>query len=128
MENKNSGITIRSFTDLVAWREAHALVLDMYRATRQFPKEELFGLTNQMRRAAVSISSNIAEGFSRASRAEKNRFYNIAQGSLIELQNQLIVARDVAYIISADFDRIATKTVAVHKLINGLMKSSRDDA
>jgi len=126
MEQEQKG-KIKSFTDLVAWREAHGLVLDMYGVTRQFPKEELFGLTNQMRRAAVSVSSNIAEGFSRRSRTEKNRFYNIAQGSLIELQNQLIVSRDVGYMLKVDFDRIATKTIAVHKLINGLMKSARDD-
>lgn len=125
MEQKEK---ITSFTDLVAWKEAHKLVLVIYRLTKQLPKEELFGLTNQMRRAAVSISSNIAEGFSRSSRVEKNRFYNIAEGSLIELQNQLLIARDVDYIVSVDFDRIASQTVVVHKLISGLFKSSRDSA
>ncbi len=118
---------IKSFTDLVAWREAHALVLLVYRATKQFPKEELFGLTNQMRRAVVSISSNVAEGFSRRSRVEKNRFYDIAQGSLTEIQNQLLIARDVSYCSKVEFEEIARQTVRVHKLITGLLKSSRND-
>lgn len=127
MGNESFKTIIRSFTDLAAWREAHASVLDVYGVTRTFPKEELFGLTNQMRRAVVSISSHIAEGFSRGSRVEKNRFYNIAQGSFIELQNQSIIARDVGYMTKVDFDRIASKTISVHTLINGLMKSFRDD-
>lgn len=127
-EQQKSAQKIKSFTDLVAWRESHALVLSVYLITKHFPKDELFGLTNQMRRAAVSVSSNVAEGFSRSSRMEKNRFYNIAEGSLIELQNQLIVARDVGYMPKADFDSVAEKTVTVHRLISGLYKSSRDGA
>ena len=101
--NQESG-KIRSFTDLDAWREGHRLVIDIYKITREFPKEELFGLTNQLRRAAVSFTSNIAEGFSRNSYKEKLQFYSIALGSLTEVQNQLLVARDVEYITKEDFN------------------------
>jgi four helix bundle protein len=85
---------IKSFTDLNAWKQGHALVLLIYGMTKQFPKEEMFGLTNQIRRAVVSITSNISEGFSRNSSKEKAQFYFTALGSLTEVQNQLLIARD----------------------------------
>lgn len=116
---------IRSFTDLNAWKEAHKLVLMIYKATKNFPKEELFGLMNQMRRAAVSITSNIAEGFSRQSYKEKVQFYCVAQGSNTELQNQLLVARDVGYLAKEEFHEIAQQSVISHKLLNGLIKKSK---
>jgi len=80
---------IRHFTDLRAWQEGHTLVLAVYKVTKDFPKEELFGLTNQIRRAVVSVTSNIAEGFTRYSSKEKNQFYFVCLGSLAEVQNQL---------------------------------------
>ena len=116
---------IKSFTDLKTWQEAHKLVLIIYKATKQFPREELFGLTNQMRRAAVSITSNIAEGFSRQSYREKVQFYSIAQGSNTELQNQLLVAKDVEYLEKTDFKEIVNQSIIVHKLLNGLIKKSK---
>lgn len=117
---------IKSFTDLIAWQEAHKLVLLIYELTKKFPKEELFCLVTQMRRAAISISSNIAEGFSRRSYIEKNRFYSMAQASVTELQNQLLVARDEKYISREKFNNAAQLSIAVHKLINGLIRSSKD--
>lgn len=116
---------IKSFTDLYAWQEGHSLVLDVYRITKKFPKEELFGLTNQLRRAAVSFTSNLAEGFSRHSYKEKTQFYSIALGSLTEIQNQLLVARDLGYITKEEFDNLARKTVTISKITNGLIKKSR---
>ena len=116
---------IKSFTDLNAWREAHTLVLEIYRITKQFPKEEQFGLTNQIRRAGVSITSNIAEGFSRNSYREKVQFYSMSLGSLTEVQNQLLIARDIGYIETDIFQKVAAQSVAVNKLINGLIKSSK---
>ena len=116
---------IRSFTDLDAWKEGHKLVLMVYEATKKFPKEETFGLVSQTRRCAVSITSNVAEGFSRQSYKEKLQFYSIAQGSVTELQNQILIARDVGYIQGGDFSSIAEQTVKVHKIINGLIKKSR---
>jgi four helix bundle protein len=115
---------IQSFTDLIAWQEAHKLVLQVYKQTKKFPKEELFALVSQMRRAVISISSNIAEGFSRKTIKDKNNFYSMAQGSLTELQNQLLASRDIGYMDQESFCKIADQTVVVHKLINGLLKSS----
>lgn len=116
---------IKTFTDLNAWKEAHKLVLMVYKTTKDFPKEEIFGLINQMRRAAVSITSNIAEGFSRQSYSEKAHFYSIAQGSNTELQNQLLITKDVGYLNENDFKEIAEQSVMAHKLLSGLIKKSK---
>lgn len=114
---------ITSFTDLHVWQGGHKLVLTIYQITKTFPKTESFGLTDQMRRSAVSITSNIAEGFSRLGKKEKVQFYYMALGSLTELQNQLLIARDLSYIDRTRFDEIATQTVVIHKLLNGLIRS-----
>lgn len=116
---------IESFTDLIAWRESHQLVLMIYRSTGTFPPRETFSLVDQMRRSAISISSNISEGFSRQGKKEKINFYYMAKGSLTELQNQLLVARDVSYITEDGFNKISAQTVTVSKLITGLIKSMR---
>jgi len=117
---------IKSFTDLVAWQKAHALALSVYKITRDFPSNEQFGLTSQIRRAAVSAVPNIAEGFGRGSYVDKNRFYQMSRGSLTELQSQLLIARDIDYLEQGEFGRIAEETVVTMKLINGLIKSSKD--
>ncbi|OGH16219.1 MAG: hypothetical protein A3C30_02495 [Candidatus Levybacteria bacterium RIFCSPHIGHO2_02_FULL_40_18] len=116
---------MRNFTDLNAWKEAHRLVLFIYRITKDFPREELFGLVNQLRRAVISITSNIAEGFSRSSYKEKSQFYSMALGSLTEVQNQLIVSRDLGYITKKDFEELEDITITVSKLLNGLIKKSK---
>ncbi len=113
---------IRTFTDLYAWQEGHKLVLMVYEETEKFPKKETFGLTGQMRRCAISITSNIAEGFSRSTNKDKRQFYSIAQGSLTELQNQLLIARDVGYLDEDDFQEIGSQTVVVSKLLSGLKR------
>jgi four helix bundle protein len=87
----------RSFRDLTVWRKAHELVLAIYRLTESFPDREKFGLSYQMRRAAVSVAANIAEGFGKRSQAEKARFLNIAEGSLEECRYYLILAQDLGY-------------------------------
>lgn len=114
---------IKSFTDLNAWQEGHKLILMIYEITKNFPREELFSLTSQMRRAAISTTSNVAEGFSRNTEKDKRQFYTIAQGSLTELQNQLIIVRDIGYLNKDEFDKIFERTKLVHKLITGLRKS-----
>jgi len=116
------GKTIKSFTELNAWKEGHKLVLLIYKETERFPDTEVFGLTSQMRRCAISITSNIAEGFSRITVRDKNNFFSMALGSLTELQNQLLIAKDIKYLEKDVFGLIASQTVVVSKLINGLRK------
>ena len=89
--------TAKAFTDLFVWQKAHAFVLGVYQATESFPKSEMYGLTNQLRRAAVSIPANIAEGFKKRGRPDKARFFNIAQGSVEECAYYLILAHDLRY-------------------------------
>ena len=89
---------INNFYELDAWKKGHELLLVIYKITKSFPKEEVYGLTSQIRRAAVSITNNIAEGFSRYHYKEKSNFYYNARGSVSEVQNLLIVAKDVGYI------------------------------
>ena len=90
----------RSFQELVVWQKAHQWVLNVYRMTARFPRHELFGLTSQLRRAAVSVPANIAEGFKRRSKPDKLRFYNISQGSLEESRYYHILAQDLRYCVS----------------------------
>jgi four helix bundle protein len=125
--NKNNppSIKIKSFTELDTWKEGHKLVLMIYKETSNFPQKEIFGLTSQMRRAAVSITSQIAEGFSRQSYKEKIQFYCISQGSNTEIQNQLLIARDIGYLSKDNFDLIAAQSIKTHKLLNGLIKKSK---
>lgn len=125
MNQELSKKTIKSFTDLVAWKEAHTIVLDVYRITKNFPREELFGLTNQLRRAVVSITSNVAESFSRNSYKEKVRFYSMSLGSLTEAQNQLLIAKDIEYIPKTEFEKLNEKIFLASKLLNGLIKKSK---
>jgi len=113
---------IRSFRDLDAWKEGHRLVLEIYKTTKSFPKEEMFGLSNQLRRSAVSITSNIAEGFSRKSLKEKIQFYSMAKASNTELQNQLLIARDVGYLNEEKFKQLEEQSIRVNKLISGLIR------
>jgi four helix bundle protein len=87
----------KTFRDLIVWQKAHRFVLDVYRFSEAFPKSELYGLTSQLRRAAVSIAANIAEGFKKTGRADKARFMNTAQGSLEECRYYLILVADLGY-------------------------------
>jgi len=113
---------IKSFTDLNAWKEGHKLVLMIYKITNNFPDIEKFGLVSQMRRCVVSITSNIAEGFSRKSTKEKAQFYFISLGSTTELQNQLLISRDLKFIKEKDFQEVGQQTVVVQKITNGLIR------
>lgn len=115
---------IKTFTDLIAWQEGHKLVLLIYKITSNFPRSE-YSLVDQMKRCTVSITSNIAEGFSRKSKKEKMQFYYMSLGSTTELQNQLVISRDLRFMPVKDFDIVAQQTIRQHKLINGLIKSSK---
>lgn len=125
---KSSNNRIRDFTDLNAWKKGHELVLTIYQITRDFPREEQFGLSNQMRRAAVSITSNIAEGFCRRSHKEKAYFYLTALGSLNELLNQLLIAKDVKYIPAQQYSDTQERMVVVRKILSGLQLATRRKA
>lgn len=117
---------ISKFTDLITWKESHKLVLLVYKLLEKFPSKEQYALSDQIRRSSVSISSNIAEGFSRQGKGEKLQFYHIAKGSLTELENQFMIARDVNYLTTADFRSFEVHCEIVGKLITGLIKSVRN--
>lgn len=106
----------RNFQQLIVWQKAHELVLAIYRVTSLFPRSELFGLTAQLRRAAVSVAANIAEGYCRVSRAEKARFFNMAQSSLEEVRYYLLLVRDLNYI---DEPELLIRVEEVSKLLQG---------
>jgi len=122
MQNTNHK-KIRSFTDLNAWKESHKLVLLIYKMLKTFPKHEQYALSDQLRRCSISITSNIAEGFSRQGKKEKLQFYYTSKGSLTELQNQLLVARDVGYIDNSVFQKLAKQSIEAGKLLTGLIKA-----
>ena len=119
----NSGASrppARTFRDLVVWRKAHEYVLLVYTLTMDFPKQETYGLANQMRRAAVSIAANIAEGFRKRGPAEKVRFMNIAEGSLEESRYYLILAQDLQY---ASTEKQMCSLEEVSRLLNAYSKA-----
>lgn len=120
----NSRGKIEEFTDLIVWQEGHKLVLQIYKITKLFPKEETYSLTDQMRRAAVSVTSNIAEGFGRQGMKEKVQFYFLAKGSLVELKNQVFIARDLSY-LKNDYQIVASQIILVQKLLQGLINSTK---
>jgi four helix bundle protein len=113
---------IQKFTDLIAWQKAHRFVLEIYQLTKSFPPDERFGLIDQMRRAAVSVPSNIAEGFSRGTAKDKIQFYSIAKGSLTELLSQLYIAQDLGYM--KDAREMIGMGEEIERIIAGLIKSS----
>lgn len=116
---------IKRFVDLETWQRGHELVLLVYKLTRDFPKEETYSLTDQVRRAVVSVTSNIAEGFGRRSVAEKTKFYFISTGSLAEVQNQLLIARDLGYLSITVYHQVYELTEEVYRMLNGLIRSLR---
>lgn len=116
---------IRHFSDLRTWQKSHAFVVGIYRLTADFPVEERFGLTSQMRRAAVSVTSNIAEAFNRVGIKDKANFFVMSQGSVSELQDQLLIARDLRYIEDDSHDKYAEASYDIHKMLTGLIKSTK---
>ena len=108
-----------SFESIIAWQKAHAFVMLVYEITQQFPIEEKFGLTSQFRRAAISIEANIAEGYKKIGRADKLRFLNIAQGSVEECRDYIILSRDLKYIQAEQFCNLRDYIEETSKLLNG---------
>ncbi len=111
---------VKTHKDLDVWKKSMDLVMDVYRDTQTFPKEEVYGLTSQMRRAAVSIPSNVAEGASRNSKKEFCRYLYIALGSASELETQILIADRLGYV--QEGDNYIEKTEAIKKMLNGLIR------
>ena len=112
---------MQSFRNLKVWGKAHALVLDVYNSSRQFPRDELYGLTSQMRRASVSIGANIAQGCCRKGDAELGRFLQIAMGSASELEYELLVSRDLSLLNLDDFQRLEGEVIEVKRMLAALI-------
>lgn len=108
----------QSFEQLIVWQKAHSYVLAIYKITKQYPKEELFCLVNQMRRAAASITANIAEEYAKISSKDKLRFYNISQGSLEETRNFIILSKDLGYITLQDKEQLGIQAAEISRLLN----------
>ena len=115
---------IRTFHDLKVWQESRKLVTAIYKITKSFPKDEQFGITNQLRKASVSIASNIAEGFGRKSIKDKVHFYTMSCGSLNEVLNQLFISKDLSYLKEKDWRDLEERIILIGKMLNGLVKKS----
>lgn len=113
---------VNSFRDLIVWQKSMSLVTEIYTITRAFPSDELYGLTNQLRRCAVSIPSNIAEGYGRNSTGDYKRFLQIAVGSLFELQTQLEIAFNLIYITENLFQALLERTKELDRMLLSLIK------
>jgi four helix bundle protein len=114
---------MRNYRDLQVWGKAHNLTLELYRISRQFPQEETYGVTSQLRRAAVSIGANLAEGCGRRTSTELARFVRIAMGSASELDYHLLLCRDLGFIIGDDFTSSAAKLTEVRKMLTSFLQS-----
>ena len=125
MENNNRLTKgAKTFQDLIVWQKAHQFVLAIYTATKKFPPDERFCLTSQIRRASVSIPANIAEGFSKKTKADKARFYNISKGSLEEVRYYLILSRDLGYTANSNlFTQLEEISRLLHSYTKNLLTS-----
>jgi len=109
------------YQDLIAWRKAKAFATEVYRATDAFPKAEIYGLTSQLRRASVSVASNIAEGQGRLTKGEFCHFLGQARGSLLELETQLAISLDLNFLNEEEFKKLQSKSSEIRKILNGLI-------
>lgn len=116
---------IRTFTDLKVWQEGHKLVVLVYKMTDKFPAKETYSLTDQMRRASASVTANITEGFGRHGYKEKLQFYFLAQGSLTELKNFILIAKDVGYLKIEDFNNLVEQSNLTHQLLQGFIQKTK---
>lgn len=117
---------MRSFKDLIVWQKSHKLVLDIYLITKSFPKEELFGIVSQMRRASTSVPANIVEGYKRNTDKETLRFLNIADASLEELKYFLILSKDLNFISTEKYRELEELSNEVGRLLSGFQKSFKN--
>jgi len=118
----------KSYRDLIAWQKSMAFVTEIYRITKAFPKEEIYGLSSQLRRAAVSIPSNIAEGQARLSRLEFKNFLSHARGSLVEVETQLLISQNLGYLSKKQADELVMRTSELARILNGLLDAIRSSS
>lgn len=118
---------MRDFHKLKVWERAHSLTLKVYLATQGFPREELYGLTSQMRRSSASIPTNIAEGCGRDSKAETIQFFNMSAGSSSELEYQLILARDLHYMDEVNYSALSSELIDVRRMLIGFIQRLKTD-
>ncbi|MCA9889215.1 MAG: four helix bundle protein [Anaerolineae bacterium] len=116
---------MQDFKKLIVWQKSHQLTLEIYKLTGEFPKQEAFGLTSQMRRAAASVPTNIAEGSGRGTSSELARFLDIASGSICELEYQLILAHDLKYIALSSYEKIDNDLQEVKRMLAGFIRTIR---
>jgi four helix bundle protein len=114
---------MRNYRDLQVWSKAHNLTLELYRISRGFPREEMFGVTSQLRRAAVSVGANRAEGCGRRTSTELARFVRIAMGSASELDYHLLLCRDLGFMKEDDFDRSSSRLTEVRKMLTSFLST-----
>ena len=114
---------MKNYKELIVWKKAHEMTLSIYSATRAFPKEELYGLTSQLRRSAASIGANIAEGSGRRSNNEICRFLQIARGSASETEYHILLARDLKFLQEEEFRRLSRQADEVQRMLTGLIQS-----
>jgi four helix bundle protein len=114
---------VQSYRDLIVWQKSIELVLEIYRATQDFPKTETYGLVSQLRRAAVSVPSNVAEGHARLSTGEFKQFLGHARGSLMEVETQVLISQRLGYINPGQSSNLLNRTTEVGKVLNGLLNS-----
>jgi four helix bundle protein len=113
---------MQSFRSLRVWEMAHRLTLDVYASSKAFPRDEIYGLTSQMRRASASIGMNIAEGCCRKGNVEMGRFLQIAMGSASEVEYQLLLAHDLDYLQNSEYERLSAQAVEVKRMLSSLMQ------
>lgn len=118
---------MKDFKKLKVWEKSHYLALKVYKATTKFPKEELYGLTSQMRRSSISIPTNIAEGCDRNRDTELNRFFEIAMGSACELEYLFLLARDLSFLAIEEFDRFTSEVTEIKKMLASFIKKLKAD-
>ncbi|MCX5769207.1 MAG: four helix bundle protein [Candidatus Hydrogenedentes bacterium] len=117
---------MKTFRDLLVWQKAMVLVTELYQRTQTFPKDETYGLVSQIRRCAVSIPSNMAEGFGRRATNDYLRFLQISMGSLFELETQIEIARNLGYVSQAEFDTFDNHCREIERMLGALIRSVKD--
>jgi len=121
-------LTIKTYKDLLVWQKSMNLVTEIYKLSKSFPADEMYGLTCQIRRSAISIPSNIAEGSGRKSTADYIRFLYIATGSLYELQTQIEIALTLGYLKKTDFDKLYESSREIERMLSSLTRKLNDAA